>query len=247
MALRNELKQQGDFLFKHRSYLPVVIILIGLCVYLQSETASKPNFLHLPYSLYEIICLLVCLLGLFIRMLAIGYSADNTSGRNTSVGQIADSINQTGLYSQLRHPLYLGNYFMWLGIAAFTQNFWFLIAFTFMYWVYYERIMYAEEAFLINTYGDNYFEYSKNIPAFVPQFKNWIKPKHSFSFIKIIRQEKSGILNLFLVIFVFKLVRYFVLSIEIEAFWIWGLALSLLWYVVVKLVQKNTELLANDR
>ena len=72
----------------------------------------------------------------------------NTSGRNTSEGQVADTINQTGMYSMVRHPLYVGNFIMWLGIALFTASIWFVLLFIAVYWLYYERIMYAEEQFM---------------------------------------------------------------------------------------------------
>jgi uncharacterized protein YjfI (DUF2170 family) len=37
MALQEELKTQGDFLFKNRSYLPLIILVIGLSVFIQRE------------------------------------------------------------------------------------------------------------------------------------------------------------------------------------------------------------------
>ena len=61
----------------------------------------------------ELIFLGVSLLGEAIRIFTVGYAPRNTSGRNTITGQIADELNVTGIYSQLRHPLYLGNFLMW--------------------------------------------------------------------------------------------------------------------------------------
>jgi len=83
-------------------------------------------------------------LGLFIRAYAVGHTPANTSGRNTKE-QLADELNTTGIYSMVRHPLYLGNFFMWLGAAVLTKNGWFIVAFILLYWIYYERIMFAEE------------------------------------------------------------------------------------------------------
>lgn len=247
MALRNEFKTQGDFLFKNRSYIPIIAVLVALYIYTTDKNIKEFNLIGLDVYSFEIMCFLVCLLGLLIRVLAVGYSSDNTSGRNTTVGQKADSINRTGLYSLFRHPLYIGNYFMWIGIAAFTQNFWFLLAFTFWYMLYYERIMYAEEEFLISTYGQDYLDFSAKTPAVLPRFKNWTKPANSFSFIKIIRQEKTGILNLFLVIFIFKLARFLFTDDPIEIRWIYGLGIGVIWYLIVKVLQKTTKVLEFDR
>ena len=98
MTLKKELRTQGDFLFKHRSYLPVIIIIAGLAVYIQNEITSDV-LPHQQGEIYKFICLAVALLGLFIRVHAVGHAAKNTSGRNTTVGQVADEVNSTGLYS----------------------------------------------------------------------------------------------------------------------------------------------------
>ena len=91
--------------------------------------------------------LLVGLLGLFSRILVVGHTPQNTSGRNTRE-QIAEVLNTTGWYSVVRHPLYLGNYLMGLGIALFPFVWWVPIIYTLSFALYYERIMVAEEDFL---------------------------------------------------------------------------------------------------
>lgn len=248
MALKNEFQQQGNFLFKHRSYLPVFIILIGLAVYVWGKLRGMPIAPE-NIALYELGCIGVSLVGLLIRCYTIGYAAEHTSGRNTSAGQIANSINDTGAYSMLRHPLYLGNFFLWLGIAGFTQNFWFIIAFVLLYWLYYERIMYAEESFLIKTYGEDYLEYSSRTSAFVPRLKDYKAPRYSFSWQKVIRQEKSGILALCVVLFAFKFLGKFLSQQEIMTDkTYWGILIfGLIWYTVTKTLQKTTTLLTSDR
>src|SRR5690625_4190690 len=114
---------------------------------------------------------LVSIAGLSIRLVTIGFTSKNTSGRNTTEGQVADTLNTTGIYSTVRHPLYLGNFLMWLGIALWTGNFWFIISFCLFYWVYYERIMFAEESFLRKKFGDRYLEWAEQTPAFFPSLK----------------------------------------------------------------------------
>jgi protein-S-isoprenylcysteine O-methyltransferase Ste14 len=248
MSLRAELKKQGDYLFRNRSYLPLVILIPGIYIYVKHE-AGLPDIMEKNNLIYELACFGVCLLGFIIRVVTIGFSADSTSGRNTRTGQIAESLNTTGVYSFCRHPLYLGNFLIWLGIAAFTQNFWFIIAFIFVFWVYYERIMYAEEEYLIGKFGNEYLNYSDNTPAFIPGFKNYKKPILPFSFRKIIRQEKAGILNLFAVILLLRVAgEYFEKEpMHVELFWILGFCISLLWYLVIKILQKTTVIFSHDR
>ncbi|MFT6856104.1 MAG: protein-S-isoprenylcysteine O-methyltransferase Ste14 [Cyclobacteriaceae bacterium] len=247
MALRDEMRSNGDILFKYRSYLPIIILLVGLIIFIQ----SKLNYEQAEWNEYDNIgCVIVSIIGLLVRVITIGYSSNNTSGRNTSVGQIAESINTTGIYALCRHPLYLGNFLMWLGIAMFTMNFWFIMAFILLFYLYYERIMYAEESFLIETFGSYYLDYSQHIPAFIPDFSHWLPPANKFSWIKVIRQEKAGILNLSIVVFIFKSIEGYILFgiwYKLNSYWFWLLIFSLVWYLIIKIIQKNTTLLAYDR
>lgn len=69
------------------------------------------------------LAIFLSVLGFWIRSVAIATTPKGTSGRNTKEGQVAESLNTTGIYSMIRHPLYLGNYLMWIGIVLFTYNF----------------------------------------------------------------------------------------------------------------------------
>ena len=51
-----------------------------------------------------------------IRIYTVGTTPAGTSGRNRDK-QIAEKLNKTGVYSIIRHPLYLGNLLIWLGVA----------------------------------------------------------------------------------------------------------------------------------
>ena len=35
MALQEELKTQGDFLFKYRGHLPLIIVVVGILVFIE--------------------------------------------------------------------------------------------------------------------------------------------------------------------------------------------------------------------
>lgn len=246
MALRKELQQQGNWLFRYRSYLPIAILLVGMALYVTGKLSFTDQGEE-ARRWYELGCTAVALLGLAIRVFTIGYASDNTSGRNTSEGQVADTVNTTGIYNHCRHPLYLGNFFMWLGIAAFTQNLWFLVAFIFMYWVYYERIMYAEEEYLIEKFGDDYLYYAARVPAFWPRLVAWKKPRERFRWKKVIRQEKAGILNLFVIIMLMRLAEeYYDGGLQnFELYWAYAAGAALVWYIVIKLLQKTTKLVSD--
>lgn len=150
MALQEEMEKQGLWLFKFRSILPLILLAGGLFLYVWREKYNLRPFHENSKAeeIYLYICMAVSFVGLVLRIYIVGHTPVNTSGRNTSEGQVADSINQTGMYSMVRHPLYVGNFIMWLGIALLTASIWFVLAFILIYWLYYERIMYAEEQFM---------------------------------------------------------------------------------------------------
>lgn len=147
MALQEELESQGNWLFRRRSLLPLIVLFVGICVHIFTIRTSGVLFATVfPFwHGFECLCLTISLAGLFIRIYTVGHTPAGTSGRNTAE-QVADSLNTTGIYSVVRHPLYLGNFLMWLGIALLTCNAGFILAFILAYWLYYERIMYAGKA-----------------------------------------------------------------------------------------------------
>ena len=136
-------------------------------------------------SLFLFFAYFTSCIGFFIRFYTIGTTPKGNSGRNTKE-QIAEELNSTGIYSLIRHPLYLGNYLIWLGISISTFNFYFIIIMSLLFWLYYERIMFAEERFLERKFGEHYVRWSNSISAFIPLSLNYQKSKVPFSFYKYI-------------------------------------------------------------
>ena len=113
MSLNNEFEVTGNWLFKHRSFLPLIIVpFLFYCL-----LTPVNNF----YNTLFYAGFVVSLLGECVRIFTIAFVPAGTSGRNTKQ-QLATSLNQTGIYSTVRHPLYLGNFFMFLGPFIFTGN-----------------------------------------------------------------------------------------------------------------------------
>ena len=182
---------------------------------------------------------MVSLFGLFIRVITIGYAADNTSGRNTG-GQLAETLNTTGIYSIMRHPLYVGNFFMWLGIALLTGNAWFIISFILLFSLYYERIMFAEEQFLRRKFGNLFTAWAGKTPAVIPNFKLYKPSYQNFNWNKVLRYEKTGFALLFLTFFIFDLAGEWIKrSGNLNFFLLAGCFISLSLYLVLKILQKR--------
>ncbi|MDQ3534173.1 MAG: DUF1295 domain-containing protein [Bacteroidota bacterium] len=244
MALQEELEVQGNFCFKYRGLLPIIILLLGLGIFIYKKLNFHDHHIFSEEE-YTFFSLIISLIGFFIRIYTVGHSPENTSGRNTQT-QVADQVNTTGIYSIVRHPLYLGNFFMWLGIGMLTESIAFIVIFILFFWIYYERIMFAEEQFLRKKFNETYLNWSKSTPAFIPSFKKWICPRYSFSWKKVLKKEKNGFFALFLVFFLFDytetVINTFNLRINFN-FWFYGMLIAGLSYLILKFLKKKTNLL----
>jgi len=191
MALVQSFEKQGNFLFKYRGQFPVLLFVLAIpFIYLTDYSVIN----YKQHNLFMLIAISMSILGFFVRFYTIGTTPKGTSGRNTKE-QVADVLNSTGMYSMLRHPLYLGNYLIWLGISLASFNIFFVIIMSLLFWIYYERIMFAEERFLERKFGEDYLNWASELPAFFPSFLNFKKSDTSFSIITILRREYASLLS----------------------------------------------------
>jgi hypothetical protein len=238
MALVHEFENSGNWLFKRRSWLPVFMITAGIVMmYLGNRQAILYDMRD------ELIFLAVSILGQAIRVFTVGFTPKNTSGRNTVNGQIADELNVTGIYSLLRHPLYLGNFFMWLGPVLFLRSGWFVVIFGLFYWLYYERIMFAEEQYLRRKFGEIYDKWSETVSSFIPLTFNYIAPKLPFSFRNVLKREYNSFVNIFVIFTLLDLFRNYFLSerIYFTEMWIWLFAAAFVIWITVRTIHKRTR------
>jgi len=240
MALVHELERSGNWLFKRRSWLPLFLVAAGILIMFLGN--RQAIFFDLSD---EMIFLGVSLLGELVRILTVGFAPKGTSGRNTGDGQVAWELNTTGAYSLLRHPLYLGNLLMWLGPVLFLRSVWFTILFLLIYWLYYERIMFAEEQFLRRKFGEEYDKYSEKVNSFIPFGSEFIAPKLPFSFRNVLKREYNSVVNIFLIFAVLDLCRNYFLTgrVFFSRLWLLLLIAAAVIWVIIRIIHKSTKLL----
>jgi len=243
MALKEEFEKTGNFLFRWRSYLPLSILPILLIALRESEYLEQ-----ILGDFGEWGCVALSFIGLVIRCIVVGYAPKGTSGRNTK-GQQAKTLNTTGMYSILRHPLYFGNFFIFLGIVLFTQVLWFVLSSIMAFWLYYERIMFAEEEFLRKKFGDIYLEWAKKTPAFLPKFKNWRQPRLPFSFKNVLKKEYSGFFGIITSFTFLDIVRDIFTEgkLELDLIWIILFIIGIIIYLTLRTLKKKTKILNVER
>ena len=197
MTLTERLAQQGRRLFAFRSVVPLLllpVVVLAMPASWQAEAWLGPTgALVVQWLAVGIACA-----GVLLRCAAVGFAPDGTSSRDTHRLR-APALNTTGMYSVVRHPLYLGNALMWIGVAMSLRVWWLVVIVALVYWIYIERVMLVEEAFLRQTFGVTFEAWAVRTPAFVPRFSRWTRPTGSFSWKRVL-SEHNGLLSMVLII-----------------------------------------------
>ena len=238
MSLREEIENQGNWLFRWRSYLP--LLMLPLFVIAIVESVDPRYALGYPVNLlFTVLCIGISFIGFFTRAAAIGFTPKGTSGGNTKT-QKAAALNTTGFYSIVRHPLYLGNFIIFLGIILFVKVWWFVVISALLFWLYYERIMYREEEFLREKFGEPFLKWAGKTPAFMPLFKNWQPSNQKFSLKRVIYREYIGLFEIIAGFTLLEITRNFLETGEFVSHFGWTIffAAGLLLFVTVRIMKK---------
>lgn len=242
MALRETFRVEGEWLFRWRSYLPLIPLSLVLGVLLTGYRYPAGSATFDAY--WKIGCFAISLVGEAVRVLTVGFVPAGTSGRNTD-RQRARVLNTTGTYSVVRHPLYLGNYLMWLGVLLLSRSPVLLALVSLLYWLYYERIMFAEEEFLRERFGSEYEEWAARTPAFIPRRRGWSSPDLCFSLRTVLKRELSSMLGLVSVFAAASVASNYGATRHWRLDPLWGgiFVIGFLLYLLLRLLKRRTKLL----
>jgi len=198
----------------------------------------------LPGLSWKLFWFAVSMFGLLIRGYTIGRTPFGTSGRNTR-NQVAESLNTTGIYSMLRNPLYLGNFFMMFGVVMSIRIWSIGLIFILVFWLYYEKIILTEEHFLKSKFGETYISYANQTPAFVPSFKNYKSSHLPFSFKNVLKREYSGFFGVICTFTALDLLSNIIVlkKVALDKVWIIIFIIGLAIYLTLRTLKKKTKLL----
>jgi protein-S-isoprenylcysteine O-methyltransferase Ste14 len=192
----------GNILFRYRSYTLIPVALVILIF-------SKPFFflgnIEQEHFLF-FFGLLVALFGQGIRIFTQGYAPAGTSSWGDKLE--AGDLNTAGIYARVRNPLYIGNFFILLGLLIIYNSLsGYLIGigfFSLQSWF----IVQAEENFLKDKFGQKYREYCQKVPRFFPRLKK-IGINQPFNWLRVLKKEQdsfAGLLVYALVLEIYKIV-----------------------------------------
>jgi membrane-associated PAP2 superfamily phosphatase/protein-S-isoprenylcysteine O-methyltransferase Ste14 len=129
---------------------------------------------------WEAFCLAVSGLGIVLRVLVAGHEPDD--------GTVPDT---TGLYSLVRHPLALGNFFIWTGLALFARSWPTAIGGMLVAAILCRRGMAQHDAWLAAQPGAWLQAWRRATPAVLPRWSSWQQPATGFSWRSVLDRESA--------------------------------------------------------
>ncbi len=85
-------------------------------------------------------------------------------------------LTTTGPYAYTRNPLYVGSFFLGLGVTLAGGMWQFVVLFAVFYLGVYGRTMAGEAELLTELFGDRARDYRAEVPAFVPRLTPYRAP-----------------------------------------------------------------------
>ncbi len=151
----------GGWLFKHRTSLPLPIVAALLLI--PSTAAPSLRTWLLAFGV------LTVALGEALRFWGVHHIGTISRTRSDRLGPLIDS----GPFSMVRNPLYLGNILLWLGFALSAGLPWVAPVVAVVLLLEYHAIVRWEERLLESRLGDAYRRYQQEVRRWIPR---WPKP-----------------------------------------------------------------------
>ncbi len=232
--------RRDNWLLRFSNYVPLLIVPVVAIVVIGYAWPFDSLEFH---ETWEIRCLLISFVGLAIRMLAAGQQLDRSSGRTNQ--HRASGLNTDGVFSIVRHPRYLGDYCIGLGVVLIPFVWWLPIVYSITFYFYYKRLLLIEERSLRGQFAEKFDRWASVTPAFIPRFSLWRPAKRPFSFRTALKREHTTLLLVIVLHSSVEWLEHLILErrIMLELFYTVLTLTGLTAYVLVRHLTKHTRLL----
>jgi protein-S-isoprenylcysteine O-methyltransferase Ste14 len=162
----------GAWLFRHRTLLPLPIA-VAILVIPSGQTRAIVATILAGAT--------VTAVGEAIRLWGVRQIGTISRTRSERLGPLVE----TGPFSLVRNPLYLGNIALWAGFALTARLVWLVPLIVVLLAVEYHAIVRWEEGLLEGRLGDAYRDYKARVPRWLPKLqvsrlKSDLKPAFSW-------------------------------------------------------------------
>lgn len=156
--MNSRLVRAGQVAFRRRGLLlPVAIVLLLI---------PGPHLMADPAQA-GLAGLVIALFGQAIRSATVGLEYIIRGGREHQV--YAEKLVTGGIYSHVRNPMYVGNFFLLIGLALASNSWVFVLAAIPIAALWHVAIVAAEEAFLRGKFGAEFDAFCARSPRWVPR------------------------------------------------------------------------------
>jgi protein-S-isoprenylcysteine O-methyltransferase Ste14 len=179
-APRQRLVETGEICFKRRGLmLPIAVLLLAV---------PSPPLADDP-ALFGGLGLLVALCGQAIRSLTVGLAYVIRGGKDHRVH--AESLVTRGLYAHTRNPMYLGNFFLLVGLALASNRVVFALGAIPLGIAWHWAIVMAEENFLRSKFPLSFDDYCRRVSRWWPRARGLLTTIRSmrFEWRRVLAQE----------------------------------------------------------
>ena len=164
---KNEHHDRPDLIGEHRwgDAGQLLFFILFIIVWISDAFIfKKTTFLNDMISLYIRIPLAVLTIGVSIYLVK----------KSTSIifGEKRDKaeVVQKGIYAIIRHPMYLSEILMYLGLLCLNLSLAAIVVYLLIIIFFYAICRY-EETLLLAHFGDEYKKYMKKVPMWFPRFR----------------------------------------------------------------------------
>jgi protein-S-isoprenylcysteine O-methyltransferase Ste14 len=239
MKLLDHFTTSGDALFRGRSHLPLLLLPVFVLAVVDSPLPVEPTAWS---RAWQLVAAAVAFAGLAVRVIAIGTAPAGTSERSTTNPR-ASELRTTGLYSVVRHPLYVGNTLIALGLACAPAAWYLPVIVLLAALLYYERIAAREEAFLEGRFGESFRAWTEEVPAMIPRLSHYVASRTPFLLRKVLGREFHALLVIGAGFFVLDVGRLYHATgrLVFDSAWSLLFLLTAAIFIVCSLLKKHTS------
>ena len=180
----------GNVVFRYRDYLaPIAIGAVALLSLPRPFLGTRALDVW-----WDAAGIAVALAGQSLRVLVIGLAYIKRGGRNKRIA--ADRLVVDGIFAHVRHPLYVGNFLLLVGLMmVWNSPLGYAVAAALALGLF--SMARAEEVFLGAKFGPAYDAYCAGVPRFIPRFRGLATTLSSFSFDwkRVVRKEYGTTLS----------------------------------------------------
>jgi len=131
---------------------------------------TKPVFVQdtIPYDIVKFLGYMLVMIAAFGRVFTTVFLG----------GYKNEKLIKDGPFSMVRNPLYVLSFIGTMGVSFLSMRLGIIIIAPIATAVIYHYLVKREEAFLLETFGQEYQDYLNQVPRFIPDLKKYKSPEH---------------------------------------------------------------------